>query len=211
MKVPVVLLVSALALCLAAPVAAQGTEDEVAVQTCARLTSTTPLDGVAAAELAQLLLEGEVLVEMLDGDACVSPAAEPNEPIPQARAGTPYVDFVARGAGAAITVAALAERHEDAQTLDDLDRAAKDLHAWAKSQRKWLDSHPALTCYGDAHAQWRAGVVDVREGAKAVRKAIKQLRAAPMERAVRKLSAGARKLTTVDFDEVTQACAEEAS
>jgi hypothetical protein len=116
------------------------------------------------------------------------------------------VTFLAHGAGAAIELAALAERHEGASTLGELDRAARSLAAWAKSQRKWLDRHAPQACYADVHKVWRQGVVDLRQGARSVRQSIARLEAAPMRRAVRKLVAGSEKLTGVDLDQVSRDC-----
>ena len=213
MKMPALMASLALALgVLASPAAAQDGQasDAPAVRTCALLTSAVELAELEAAEVAEGLLAGQISLELVPTEDCAVTSSGQDAEAAATVAGTPYVEFVARGAGAAIELAALAERHEGARTLAALDRAAKDVHDWAGGQRKWLDRHPPQACYADAHAQWRAGVVDVREGAKDVRRAIKRLQAAPVERAVRELSSGAAKLTGLELDAFAQACLGEA-
>jgi hypothetical protein len=199
---------------LATPVIAQDVEPDVdagaegLVYTCLRISTTGSIDGLEPAAIGQLLLGGQATAELLEPEACEpEPAGAKRQPRSKS---TPYVEFVARGAGAAIELVALAERHDSAQDLDDLDRAAKSLSAWAQSQRKWLDRHPPQACYAGVHAQWRRGVVDVRQGAKAVHKSIRTLKAQPMRRAVRRLSRGARELASVDLDQASKDCTADA-
>jgi hypothetical protein len=186
------------------PVAAQEGAVVAGETVCLRLTSEQPLTTLEPAELGQLLVEGDASVEIIEDEACASEA--PREE-PGAASGTPYVAFVAHGAGAAIELAALAERHEGADTLRQVDAAARSLAAWARQQRRWLDNHPPQVCYEAVHRQWRKGVVQVRKGARAVRLSISTLKPAPMRRAVRQLTAGAQNLVEVDLDEIGQVCA----
>ena len=199
-SLPLALLLAALAV----PAAAQDTELETPVHTCLRITTDSVVEDLDAAGLGRMLLDGAAVLEVLAPEVC-DPADAPGTDEPEA-----YVEFVAHAAGAAIKLAALAEKSEDAEGLIGLDRAAKRLARWAKSQRKWLDRHPPQACYADVHAQWRRGVVQVRQGAKAVRKSIRTLRPQPMRKAVRDLAAGATALTGVDLDPVTRACVEAA-
>lgn len=163
-----------------------------------------------------MLIDGTVTVEVLEPEACgpVAEAFEPtsdptSEPQSEPEPGG-CVDFVAHGAGAAIELAALAQKSENAKGLDGLDRAAKRLRKWSQRQIKWLDRHPPDACYADIHRQWRRGVVEVRGGSKAVRTSVRTLRPEPMRRAARQLSSGAANLVDVDLDAVTQACIEAA-
>ncbi len=205
MKVAAIFLSSTLSLGLfAMPVAAQEGATDEPVQTCLRVTSASPIEGLAPAVLGQLLLDGGVTIGVLGPEAC-GLEVDGQEPARELKT-TPYVEFVAHGAGAAIELAALAERNRDAQTLADLDRAARQLSAWAKSNRKWLDRHPPDPCYAGVHARWRRGVVDARVGAKAVRRSVRTLQPEPMRRAVRKLAASAERLTSVDLEMASRAC-----
>jgi hypothetical protein len=194
---------------LALPAAAQDAELEAPVHTCLRITTDAAVDDLDAAGLGRLLLDGVAVLEVLAPEVC-DPADEPGADEPGADEPEAYVDFVAHAAGAAIKLAALAEKSAGAEGRTGLDRAAKRLARWAKSQRKWLDRHPPQACYADAHAQWRRGLVQVRQGAEAVRKSIRTLRAEPMRRAMRDLAAGATALAGVDLDPVTRACIEAA-
>jgi hypothetical protein len=195
---------------VATPAAAQDVDPAVdatsegLVHTCLRISATTPIDGLEPAALGQLLLDGVVTVELLGPDACELDSPEPK---PKRSKTTPYIEFVARGAGAVISLASLAEQNDNARDLGDVDRAAKALAGWAKSQRKWLDRHPPEDCYAGVHSQWRRGVVDVRQGAKSVRRSIRSLKAKTMRNAVRKLSRGAQELVSVDLDVVSRDCA----
>ena len=171
-------------------------------QACLLVSADRPLDGLTPTEIGELLVDGTASVRIVRGEAC-GPEATTDRP---EASGTPYVAFVAHAAGAAIELAALAERHEGADSLSELDGAARSLAAWSKKQRRWLDRHPPQACYADVHAQWRQGLVEVRQGAKAVRVAIEKLKAAPMERAVRKLSSGTGKLADADLESVADAC-----
>ncbi len=187
----------------AVPTLAQDDAGADTVDTCVRLTSEVSLAGLAPAELGQLLIDGDVQVVVLEPQIC-APAEPPSPVRPK---GTSYMRFVARGAGAAIELRALAEHHEGVDSLTKLDAAAVSVAAWAKQQRKWLDDHPPQACYRDVHKQWRKGVIQVRQGAKAVRRSIRTLEPAPMRKAVRQLWAGVGNLTDVDLDAAAEACA----
>lgn len=189
---------------LAIPAAAQDLATDAPVEACVRVTTAIPIDDLGPLELGQLLIAGEATFEVLEPAACDSSAAPQSEP-------AAYVEFVAQAAGAAVELAALAERSESAQGLDGLDRAARGLKLWAKRQIRWLDKHPPDACYADVHAQWRRGVVQVRNGAKGVRRSIRTLRPQPMRQAVRDLSGGANDLIDVNLDRVTRACIAAAS
>ena len=215
MKTTAIVLSSTLSLGLfAMPVAAQDGAVDEPVETCLRITSAAPIEGLAPAALGQMLLDGGVTMEVLGPEACGAevdrPEVDGQKPAREART-TPYVQFVAHGAGAAIELAALAERNRDAQSLSDLDRAARQLSAWAKSKRKWLDRHPPEPCYASVHKHWRRGVVDARAGAKAVRRSVRTLQPEPMRRGVRKLAASAKRLTSVDLERANRACAADSS
>lgn len=185
----------------AAPVVAQA--EPVTETTCLRLTSETPLEGVEPAALGQLLIEGAVAVEVLADEACRADRTESSEP---AATGTSHVRFIAFGAGAAVELAGLARRHEGADTIAEIDAAARAIAAWAKQQRKWLDNHPPQACYVAEHKRWRMGVVQVRRAAKSVREALRTFKPRPMRLAVRQLSAGADNLSSVDLGAVREAC-----
>jgi hypothetical protein len=185
----------------AAPVVAQA--EPVTETTCLRLTSETPLESVEPAALGQLLIEGAVAVEVLADEACAADGTASSEP---AARGTSHVRFIAFGAGAAVELVGLAKRHEGADTIVEIDTAARAIAAWAKHQRKWLDKHPPQACYQAEHKQWRTGVVQVRRAAKSVREALRTLKPRPMRQAVRQLSAGADNLSSVDLGAVRERC-----
>lgn len=201
---------------------------------CLRVTAPVPPGEVDAITLGQLLLDGEATLEAVEPGDCgaddvrpsptpgvtPTPGAMPTPPPTLEPTATPrpgreatrepgpraYVRFVSHAAGAAVELAALAERSGDIDGLDELDRAARDLRRWARRQVKWLDRHPPAACYASVHRQWRRGVVRIRDGAGDVREAIRTLRPEPIRRAVRQLSAGVGDLRAVDLDRVTRAC-----
>ena len=80
------------------------------------------LSGYQPPDSGQILLDGTVEVEVLDDEACAPAELEPEGPIAK---GTSYVRFAAFGAGAAVELAALAQRHEGVRVAGPARHAAR--------------------------------------------------------------------------------------
>lgn len=185
-------------------------DGEAPVVSCLRVTSDVPLDGVEVAELGSWLIDGTIEVEVLEGDACAEPTPEPAPKAKKKAKGTSYTKFVSRGAAAVIELAILAEKHEGADSLTDIDAAARGLEKWAAKQRKWLKNHAPQKCYKSVHTKWRKSVVDVEQGADALHRAIVGARWGDVAPAVQQVGAGLTRAGNVDLETATERCADAA-
>lgn len=185
--------------------------DEGSGVACLRLTSDEPLGDIDPTDLGTLLLDGSVQVEMLAAERCAEPepAAEP-EAASKKKAkkakGTSYATFVSRGAAAVIELAILAEQHDGADSLADVDAAARGLSKWAAKQRRWLSEHPPQACYKAVHKKWRQSVAEVKQGSDDLRQAIAYARWRDVTPAVRQVGAGLARAGNVDLEAATERC-----
>lgn len=185
--------------------------DEAVGVACLLVTGEVPLEGVDPLELGQLLLDGSVQVEMLEAERCAEPvpADEPeagSKKKAKKAKGTSYAKFVSRGAAAVIELAILDQQHEGADSLTDIDAAARGLSKWAAKQRKWLSNHPPQACYKAVHKKWRKSVVDVKQGSDGLREAIATARWGDVAPAVRQVGAGLTRAGNVDLEAATERC-----
>jgi hypothetical protein len=161
-----------------------------------------------------------VQAELLEADRCAEPglvAGPEGDAEKQAKKqkkkakkakGTSYAKFVSRGAAAAIELAILAQQHEGADSLTDVDAAARGLSKWAAKQRQWLSNHPPQACYKAVHKRWRQSVVDVKQGSDGLQEAIASARWGDVAPAVRQVGAGLVRAGNVDLEAATERCAD---
>jgi len=88
------------------------------------------------------------------------PATTSDEPAPIATFNAAYTEFRARVAAAVTREGLFVRQFADASagTNEDLARVAAELLAWVDAEARWMESHDADQCYGDAFQAYAVGL-----------------------------------------------------